>query len=515
MSISARGGVVAAGNPDAARAGAAMLSSGGNAADAAVATALALCVADPANISFFGRCHVLIREAGGQIHAIDGASMIPGLTRPRPQGQEVRKGYGAAAVPGLPQALESFHARFGKLALLDVTAPAVQMAMEGVPVSPILHRIWESCAPELAMSRHAEAHYGCVREQIRHPALAQLLEDYGRGGAEAVLTAELANRIEQEGGDWAPSDWVRAVPRSGEVVSCRFRGWSITTIGRQGWGHTLVQMMAMLDRMPAFGAEINDTEARCLILVILTALWDRPQHLGTLRPKQDGVEFDHLISPDFISEAVPEILSLIGDPAGMGAYCTNRLKPDVCQIDQDTTHLSVIDQSGMAVSLTASIGPHFGARVADPLHGVMLANSYRMAHDPEPLARDVTEMTPAIVTGPNGEVLAIGAAGSERIPGATAQVILNLIDRDLSLEAAVTAPRVNFKSGRLRIHRHMPQKVLNSVSGLDIPFEQNTDEPTSHLGIVQAVMRDPDGDITGAADPAYDGAVAGKMLTGQ
>lgn len=510
MSISAGGGVVAAGNPDAARAGAAILSSGGNAADAAVATALALCVTDPANISFFGRCHVLLREAGGQVHAVDGASMIPGLARPSPAGRGVRSGYQAAAVPGLPQALESFHARFGRLALPDVTAPAMQMAMEGVPVSPVLHRIWESCAPELAMNPHAKTYYGRVREQIRHPALAQLLGDYGRGGAEAVLTTELANRVKQGGGDWEPSDWVRAVSRSGEVVCGRFRGWRVFTIGRQGWGHTLVQMMAMLDRMPAFGAKINAAEARRLILVILTALWDRPQHLGTLRPKQNGVEFDHLISPDFISKAVPEILSLIDDPAGMAAYCINRLKPDICQIDQDTTHLSVIDQSGMAVSLTASIGPHFGARVADPLHGIMLANSYRMAHDPEPLARDVTEMTPAIVTGPNGEVLAIGAAGSERIPGAAAQVILNLIDRDLSLEAAVAAPRVNFKGGRLRIHRHMPQEVLSSVSRPNIPFEQNTDEPTSHLGIVQAVMRDMDGNITGAADPAYDGAVAAQ-----
>lgn len=505
MSGLAGQGCIATGNRAASKAGADVLAAGGNAADAALAALLALCVADPANVSLFGRCHILVRTPDGAVSAIDGATTIPARTRPRQAGEPVRTGYGFAPLPGLPQALEACHARFGRLPLARIAAPAVWLATHGLHPAPVLARIWRSRAPELALNPAARAHYGRLPGLFRHPGLARLLEAFGEGGAAAVLTPSLADAVARAGGDWSAQDWAHAGARDGEVIDTTFRGWRLHTIGRQGWGHTLAQMLALLDALPAGGAA--EETAMKVVLVILTALHDRPQHIGNLSPKTNGLAFPELISPAFIARRAEQISSLIAAPEEMAAWCRARLNPGPPQPDQDTTHLSVIDGQGLTVSLTASMGQHFGARVAEPRSGVLLANSYRMAHDPAPLARDVTEMAPLIAEGPQGQTLAIGAAGSERIPGAIAQVLVNLVDGGMALEDAIAAPRLNCKDGRLRLSSDLPPPVAAALAAHGIPFEFADTAPTSHLGIVQAVLRGADGQLSGAADPAYDGAV--------
>ncbi len=505
MSGDRSGGCVAAGNPAAARVGADILGQGGNAVDSAIATVLAMCVADPANISLFGRCHALVREPGGAVTAINGATRTPVRTPPLGPAQNPRTGFGAAAFPGLPQALMVLHQQQGRLAFSALAEPAARLAEAGVAAAPRLSRIWRKFVGELAAEPGANRYYGRVADRIRHPALAELLRAYGESGADGILTRDRTDAVAAAGGFWSEQDLAPTDDFAGETVTVRFRDWQVTTLGRQAWGHTLAQMLLLLDNLPGLGPEMAPAEARRLNAVILQALDDRPQHVGSLTPKAHGPGYADLLDSAFIAGRVAALTAATADPAVWGEFCRSLLPPGQGRPDQDTTHLAVVDSDGLAVSMTASIGPHFGARVADPLDGVLLANSYEMAHQPRPGGRDVTEMAPAIATGPAGQVLAVGAAGSERIPGAVAQVLANLIDRDLGLKAAVAAPRVNVKDGRLRLHSHMPQAVVENYKAAALRFEPESDDPTSHLGIVQAVLRDGEGTMVGAADPAYDG----------
>ena len=530
-------GVVAAGSPFAARAGARILREGGNAADAAVATALALAVADPANNSLFGRCQIVVRTSDGACTAIDGASQAPEETPPRAHAtsgeHDAREGYRAVPVPGLPGALEKLHAAHGRIALARVAAPAAELAEQGFEPPAHLAQVWVARAGELHANAPARAAYlvrgfghagranatpdshpDSVPILFRHPRLGALIRAFGEGGASALTNGatarELAHAVSDSGGYWAESDLAAYAAREGEVVRGRFRDCEIITVGRQAWGHTLVQMLSMLDAMPRFGRELDGFEAERLLLTFLCALTDRPQAIGTLAPKTFGLAYETLVDRAFTDRRAALVQALIdGERAPVLAPAAPGAARDAASRDDaDTTHLSVIDAEGASVAMTCSIGPHFGARVADPIHGVLLAHSYRMASDPKPGVRDETEMSPVIVTRNGKLLLSLGAAGSERIPCAIAQVIVNVIDRGLDLPSAIAFPRVNVKEGGIRLHEDVSENVAHALRARGYAFARSARGHLEHLGVVQACGAGIGGEWVGAADPAWDGVAA-------
>lgn len=503
-----KGGVVAAGAPVAAEAGAEMLRLGGNAADAAVAAALATCVADPANASLLGRCQILLRTAGGAFVAIDGASAIPSRLP-----SEIGDGPLAwAAIPGLPQALEQLHAAHGRLPLAVVAAPAARLAEEGFVPPAHLGAVWALRANALAAGDAGPyVEHGHPPARFRHRRLAALLRSFGANGAQAITTGETARQlaagIRARGGHWQLEDLAANQARDGEVIHGTFRDYRITTIGRHGWGHSLIEMLAILDRLPAFGPELTGAEACRLTEVIRTCFADRPQQLGTLVPKPAGLALETLVAPDFVAARARAIARRCAVMSPL-ASATDRNAHAAVDEDQDTTHLSTLDAEGACVALTISIGPHFGLRSVDPNIGLLPAKSYRMARAPLPGARDVTEMSPAIVTRGGRIVLSLGAAGSERIPGAVMQVIVNVIDRGLDLAEAVRLPRVNLKGEIPRVHSDAGAEVLAMLWARWPDLQVCARGHENHLGIVHAVGQDGDGEPAAAADDAWDGKCA-------
>lgn len=501
--IAAHCGVIATGAPTATQAGAEILRQGGNAADAAVAAALAICVADPANASLLGRCHIVLRTHEGRFNAIDGASAIPSRL-PNDLGSGP---LALAAVPGLPHALEKLHAEHGRLPLTTVAAPAVRLAEEGFDAPEHLGAVWALRAPALVTGGGGPYLDGALPPlRFRHIQLAGLLRAFGAHGAAAITTGKTAERlvegIQAQGGHWRLDDLAANAARDGEVLRGRFRDCQITTIGRQGWGHSLIEMLSILDRLPVFSGTLTGAEACRLIAVIETCFADRPQRLGSLEPKPDGHAFETLIDPSFITARTEEIVSRLAKapppalPIGTSPEDTE---------DQDTTHLSTLDAEGASVALTMSIGPHFGLRATDSVFGLLPAKSYRMSIDPIPRARDVTEMSPVIVTRGNRVLLSTGGAGSERIPGAVVQTIINVVDRGLSLTEAVRRPRVNIKEGHPRVHSDAGKEVIAAIRARwpDVLVSDRGHE--HHLGLVQAVGQTADGLTDGAADSSWDG----------
>ena len=162
------------------------------------------------------------------------------------------------------------------------------------------------------------------------------------------------------------------------------------------------------------------------------------------------------------------------------------------------------------MALTTSIGPRFGRRLATAEVGFLYAHSYRMKSRPTPGERDLTEMTPTIVLEEGKPLLAVGAAGSARIPGAILQVISNVVDRGYPLEKAVAAPRVYARENYLRLHEDFSPAFVEMLRARGFDIDLRPRGITRHLGIMHAVLLETEsGEFVGVADPAYDGTAAG------
>lgn len=494
-------GAVASGSPHATRVGMGILRQGGTAADAAVAAALATMVADPPNASPAGRGHILWAPAGETPRAIDGATRAPAHLS---EGVRRLPDRQALPLPGIVRALLRLHAEGGSLPLARVVAPARDLARDGFTVPRELAAVWAWRAPDL-VDPDARAHYlpdgrpvpeGAV---FRNPGLAGFLDRLISTGqdpfADPVFAGPFCERLAAKGGFWTVGDLRAAVPLVGETVELREKGWRLTSIGRQGWGHTLLRIVALVNS--AVPGPILDIEIAHL-LAILRAFEERPEELRSLKPKSDPLPWDALSAR--LAEGLPEGWA---DSAVLAA-ALDRARTPAPSDDRDTTHLSVVDADGMRVALTQSIGPHFGARVADPVTGILLAHSYRMAEDPVPGARDVTEQCPCLLDI-GGACYALGGAGSERIPGAVAGVIRHLLNGS-SLANALAAPRANWVGATARLHLDVPEGLETRLAeaGAEVSFTGRG--PVDHLGIVQAVGRRADGTVMAAADPAYAGS---------
>lgn len=509
-----RSGMVAASTPYAAAAGAKVLAAGGNAVDAAVAAAFALAVTDPPMTSLGGRVQMLIVLRDGRAIGIDGATQVPANMPPLERGHP-RSGYQVVPVPGNPAALALAVKQYGRLSLAKVLQPAIELAEKGFGVTPRVADIWAREADRLGRNPGARLNYlkpdGSPYkggEVFRHPRLAQLFRTLARSGPEkfyrGAIAAAMVRDVREHGGFLGAADLRDYQPEAGAVVRTTYRNCEVLTLGRHAWGNTLAEMLNILGHFSISRGEPAAPEVELMARTIAQALDDRPQVLGSLAPKREGYPLDLISSREFARERAERIRRRLEESPVPGAE-TKPVQPP----EGDTTHVSVMDAEGNAVALTTSVGPHFGARVVTPELGFSYAHSYRMESGVDASGRDLTEMTPTIVLRDGRPWVAIGAAGSERIPAAILQVLSNLLDRGYGLEKAVAAPRVFCVANRLRIQDEFPAATVTALRGRRFEVEIVPREFSRHVGIVQAVLYDPaSGEYVGAADPVYDGAAA-------
>ncbi|SMX32682.1 gamma-glutamyltransferase [Maliponia aquimaris] len=499
LHASGPGFAIACGSPHAARIGADLLRAGGNAADAAAGAALAMMVADPPNASPAGRAHILYAGCGQEARAIDGATFAPATL---PEGVHHLPDAQSLPIPGAVRAILRLSAEAGRLPLRDVVGPARDLAREGFAVPPELARIWAWRAPELRDPDARRCYLPGGRapkagETFAQPGLAGFFDHLIETGhdpfADPDYAGAFAARMADKGAFWTAEDLLSADPPEGETVTLDRDGWRLTSIGRQGWGHTLLRIAGLSAQRTGDLLEA----ALAHLLAILRAFEERPEHLRSLSPLPDPLPWGDLESR--LRDPLP---GLAETPRELHA-AVSRLSASHAE-DRDTTHLSVIDGDGMRVALTQSIGPHFGARVADPDTGILIAHSYRMAEAPAPGARDVTEQCPCLLDI-GAARYALGGAGSERIPGAVTAVICGLLE-GRGLRDAICAPRVNWVGDTVRAHVDAPRGLEQRLAAAGAPLSFTGRGPVDHLGIVQAAGRRADGTCEAAADPAYSGA---------
>ncbi|MCP5151807.1 MAG: gamma-glutamyltransferase [Chromatiales bacterium] len=503
MSTTSDIGAVASSAAAATEIGCAVLEAGGNAADAAVATAVALTVADPANASLLGRCHAVVVD-GDSAQAIDGATRAPDVLGPARGRCE---GHAAAPLPGLLPALERLHRGHGRMPWADLIAPSAALARAGFVVGPNLALAWAGAAADLARDAGARRHWlaadgsaPAAGSRHRLPALADLLDAIARGGA-AALHADAGPALVADnragGGFWTEAELAGCQALDGEVVRIGYRDHELVTVGRQAWGHTLALMLALLERAPAGDGRGQSLDPMRVAIAMHEALAAQPQEIGTLSPRPAALDHDALLTPATVGALEARVARLLASaPRQVTQRVATAMRWPTGPV-RDTTNLAAVDGDAMAVALTQSMGPHFGARVASREHGGLFAHSYRMANEPAPGARDRTEMTPAVLLRGGLPRLAVGGAGSERIPGATAQVIARLVDLGEGIVSAVSRSRPNWSHGALVVQDASLRERL-AARGLPVA-------PSGHTGIVHAVSRRDDGVLEAAADPAWDG----------
>jgi len=504
-----RRGMVATQHFLATDAGVEMLEAGGNAIDAAVASAFALGVCEPQASGLGGQSMAMIHIADPRrTFALDGSSLAPNRAHPESlRGSRRIRGYTATTVPSSPAVLGYLLSQYGTLPLERVLAPAIRLAVEGVRWTELQHGLLLREHKNLRKFNAREIFLGPGRRVpapgslLRQPVLARTLRRLGSHGVEDFYRGRIARTIvrdmEANGGLIHADDLARMpTPIERRPISARFRNLRILTFPPPGAGRALVQMLNILDEFEP--GEIDPETPRgalLLALVMHQAAMDRADRPfdPNLYPQ---IRRRRMVDPDRARSLARKFRKRI---RGGG----------------ETTHLSVMDREGNVVALTQSIERVFGAMVATPELGV-LYNDYLSAYDVDDMSHPYYlrpnsppwgSVAPSIGFRGARPTIAIGSPGSDRIVTAILQVLLQL-GAQKPLEA-VDAPR---------LHATLEGKVALEASRFrdDIPplleqhgFAIDRRDPYSfYMGCVQMVQRTREG-FVGVADPRRDGSAAG------
>ncbi len=539
-------GVVASDSRLASEAGARALATGGNAADAACATALALGVVNPFASGLGGGGFALIYSAKtGKVEALDFRETAPAALRPDlflrggkiDRALSVRGGL-AVGVPGEPAGLAELVRRWGKRPFARCIEPAEDLG-RGFPASAWLV---EHVAGALAQDPSEAASFlprvlarkrGSLADLragdlVWRPELTKTLARLHREGAAAFYRGEIAGAIvtavQAAGGVLDRSDLAGYAPVERTPLVTTFRGRRVFALPPPSAGGVVMfEALGILgERMktwdPIAGGPQDPTFLHVLIEALKHGFADRSRFLGD--PGFVSVPLSHLLDASYHRELQARIRpDGILAPDRYGSAAPSAATP---ARDAGTAHISVVDSEGNAVALTTTINLEFGAQLVAGRTGVLLNDEMDdfslapgvpdafglvagSANQLAPGKRPLSSMSPTIVVGDHGVEMVLGAAGGPMIISSTIQVLLDALLFGMDAQAAVAAPRVHhqWSPDVLRYEPGLPAAVVEALRA-----KGHQVEARDKIGKVNAVIRGKAG-LAGAAEPRSGGAPAG------
>jgi len=531
--LASRKGVVVSAAPEASHAGVELLVAGGNAMDAAIASALALAVVYPEAGNLAGGGFLVARTPDGSAHALDFRETAPaGATRDMYLGPDGRPREDAStatalavAVPGSVRGYAEAHRRFGRLPWSRVVAPAERLAREGFVVPPGLTA--DLAEEKALLSRWPESRRVffpggaplAPGTLLKQPDLAATLARIAADGPDAFHVGPLARRVVEfvrsGGGLLSEEDLAGYRPVWRSVEEIRFGSLLVRTMPLpSSGGFVLRSVLAQLE--VAAGAGAAPLDARRIHLLLEAerrAYADRNRWLGD--PDCADVPLAELLAPARLAALGASIDAARATPSSaVGAP----LAPE----SEETTHLSVATPDGFAVSLTTTLNGSFGNGAVVPGVGVLLNNEMDdfavapgrpnlyglvqgLSNEVRAGARPLSSIAPTIVERDGEPFLVLGSPGGSTIPTTVLQVLLRAWGGE-DLAAAVAAPRLH--------HQHTPDVAF--VERGAVPREL-TDALAARghgvrergaIGKVHAIAFGPGGVLTGVADPRGWGAPA-------
>jgi len=528
-------GMVASSNPIASEVGRDVLKRGGNAIDAAVATGFALAVVHPEAGNIGGGGFMLIRLKDGQTFALDYRETAPAKATHdmyldasgEPIPNKSTKGHLASGVPGSVAGLLEAHHKYGKLPLAAVIEPAIKLARDGWVVDSFHSRALTggvraartystAAAVEGFLVNGAAPAPGAV---LKEPDMARTLEairDHGRDGFYKGWVAKaIADEEVRGGGIITEADLAGYQPKWGEPIKISYRGYTIWSMPpASSGGPTLAMILNIMEGfgpLPPFGsAALIHREVETM----RRAFTDRNRFLG---------------DPDF--EKLPMLQSMLSkdyakkvrSSIDLGKATPTPPFDPAINDGMNTTHYSVVDVDGNAVSTTTTLNGSFGSSVIVTGAGFFMNNEMDdFATAPgkpnmfglvqgeingvKPGKRMLSAMTPSIVLDQQGKLkMVVGTPGGPTIITQVYHVISNVIDHGMSLADAVAAPRIH--------HQGLPDQIQSDVAGFAVAVIDSLKGMGHQFkggtgGDVQAIIRTAKG-WQGVSDPRAGGGPAG------
>jgi gamma-glutamyltranspeptidase/glutathione hydrolase len=518
-------GMVASAFPEATRAGVEMLEQGGNAIDAACATALALGVCEPQSSGLGGQSSCILHFRG-KTFALDGSSRVPSLAHISNFGKGERtKGYRATTIPTTVAVIGYLNFKYGKLAWKDIVQPAIRIASEGYRITELQHSLQKRELDNfLKIPSKSGARYflknGSESYQpgdlFIQPDLANTLLYLAEYGPRSFYQGMIAKRIDDDmqandgflrADDLALMPW----PIERKILKRHYRSVSIATVPPPAAGRTLLLVMLVLRQLPVkvirqespqFYHYFSETLRKAFLF-------------RTQRPFDPNTFFQisdrKMINREFAKEQARSI--------------RDRIDPNLPLVDPkededgETTHLSAMDSEGNAIGITQSIELSYGARTAAEGLGFLYNNYVRALdiNDPShphylrPNATPWTSVAPSIVFYKNDAWIVTGSPGSERIYSSIAQFLTNMLDKEHSMDKAVAMPRLHCSLGgkiSIEADRFDPE-IISYLQEMGYQIERKSDNDF-FFGAIHSVMKclTRDG-FQGAAEVRRDGTAGG------
>ena len=507
--------VVVANNRISAEAGLALLKSGGNAVDAAVAAALMEAVVAPGNCGIGGYGGCMVAYVAHEKKAVSIHSNSPAPMKATPEmfvgkGDANRYGALAVGVPGVLRGLEAAVKKFGKKSWAEVVAPAQEAAERGVVVTTAMANTVKASAARMEKFPVTAAMFmpnGCLPqagETIRFPDLANSLRLIARDGADIFYEGEIAQQIvdcvQSQGGLLTMEDMRRHQPALSQPLQATFHDATLFTPPLPAGGATVLQALRVLEHLPlpAQPTPAENVEYLHLLIQTLKLVWrERLMLMGD--PTFVDVPLQRLLSDEHATELARQILE-------------DKVPKEFNPNDDTscTTQVCAADADGNMVSLTHTHGEGFGSMLTAPGTGIVLGHGMSRfditpgrANSVAPGKQPLHNMSPTLIFKEDNPWAVIGLPGGRRIPNVVLQMAVNLIHFGMTIADAIAAPRLHTEGSEpIQVENKMPQATIDALRGRGYELQLMHGVGGAASGIVRDAATHT---LQGAADPRGQG----------
>jgi len=524
--VYAPNGIVATSQPLAAQAGISILQEGGNAFDAAVGTAAALNVVEPTSTGLGGDVFALYRTGEGEVGAMRSCGGAPEAATIETVRNAVASDTGLDAeevsmpetgphtvtVPGTARGWEATIERFGQQSLATVLQPAINYARDGYPVTEVIASQWKQ-AEELFSDAHARDTFLLgdqapkAGQTIQLPSLAESFEQIAADGADIVYEGDIADAIVDEvqskGGLLKKSDLRNHEPEFIDPISTTYNGATIYELPPNNQGPIVLEALNIAEEIGASDCSFQSSDrVHRFAEAMKLAFHDGHHYIAD----PDYTNIPALTSKAYARKRATAISDTAASNVSFGV-------PNTPAEDADTVLLTVGDADGNLVSFINSRFKGFGSGLVAGDTGIALQNrgssfSLDSTHPNhlEPGKRPFHTLIPALVQFDTADWAAFGTMGGYMQPQGQVQILSNIIDYDLPLQAALDAPRWRYReSGQLAVEERMENTIPTKLARRE---HQVTILPPDMFGGAQ-IVRITNGTLSGASEPRKDGMAIG------
>lgn len=495
-----------------------ILRQGGNAVDAAIATAAVLCVVEHPMTGIGGDCFALVAKPGQKPIALNASGRAPAaltaeLLLERGIKEIEMQSPHAVTVPGAIDGWARLNADHGTMPLGTLLEPAIGFARDGFPVGQRVSVDWKFAVPKLEANEGARRHLlfdgrsPAAGEIVRFPALARTLEQIASGGRDAFYEGEVAEDIVRDlrelGGVHTLEDFKRQSSSYVDPISVAYGGLDIVELPPNNHGIVVLIMLKMMEKLGKLSTDAVSAE-RYHVMLEAARLAYMMRDTFVADPDMADVPVDHMLDDRTISELVSRI-----DP--------KRRIPELGPVPQpkggDTVYFAIVDGDGMGVSFINSLFKNFGSGIVARNSGVVLQNRGQgFVVEPghrncvAPGKRPLHTLIPALAMKDGALDMVFGVMGGAFQPAGHAHVVANMVDYGMDPQEALDCPRAFFDGGKVMAEASLPEQVRAGLQA----YGHDVAVPALPWGGGQIVRVDPArGVLIGASDPRKDGCALG------